>query len=99
MVETCTNGAAALESLQSGTCYDVLIFDHQLPDTNGIELLCRTRAMAHRQQTPIILFSGDEVEAGAKRAGANAFLRKPDDLHRLAETVARLLARKKGKEA
>jgi CheY-like chemotaxis protein/tetratricopeptide (TPR) repeat protein len=99
MVETCTNGFAALEKLQSGSRYNILIFDHQLPDTNGIELIRRTRAMAHRHQTPIIMFSGDEVEAGAKRAGANAFLRKPDDLHRLAETVARLLARKKGKEA
>ena len=35
----------------------------------------------------------------ARRAGANYFLRKPDDLDSIPETVARLLARKKGKES
>lgn len=92
-VETCADGAAALERLQSGARYDVLIFDHQLPDTDGMELMRRTRAMAHRQQTPIIMLSGGEVEMQARRAGANAFLRKPDDVPVIAETIARLLAR------
>lgn len=97
-VETCNNGATALERLQSGDRYDVLIFDNNLPDTNGMELIRRTRALAHRQQTPIIMLSGDEVEMQAKRAGANAFLRKPGDVQAIAETVARPLARKKGRE-
>jgi two-component system chemotaxis response regulator CheY len=94
-VETCGSGEAALERLQSGARYDVLIFDNNLPDTNGMELIRRTRALAHRQQTPIIMLSGDEVETQARRAGANAFLRKPGDVQAIAETVARLLARKK----
>ena len=97
-VETCTTGAAALEKLRSGERFDVLIFDNKLPDTTGIELIRQTRALAHRQQTPIIMLSGDEVEADAYRAGANEFLRKPGDLDSIPETVARLLARKKGKE-
>jgi two-component system chemotaxis response regulator CheY len=97
-VETCKDGATALERLQSGDRYDVLIFDNNLPDTNGMELIRRTRALAHRQQTPIIMLSGDEVEMQAKRAGANAFLRKPGDVQAITETVARLLARKKGRE-
>jgi CheY-like chemotaxis protein/tetratricopeptide (TPR) repeat protein len=93
-VETCANGAAALAKLDSGDRFDVLIFDNGLPDTNGIELIRQARALAHRQKTPIIMLSGDEVEMEARRAGANAFLRKPDDVHLVAETVARLLARK-----
>jgi CheY-like chemotaxis protein/tetratricopeptide (TPR) repeat protein len=97
-VETCGTGAAALEKLSSGARYDVLIFDNRLPDASGIELIHHTKALAHRQQTPIIMLSGDEVEVQAKRAGANAFLRKPGDVQALAETVARLLARKKGRE-
>ncbi|MBV9928414.1 MAG: response regulator [Acidobacteria bacterium] len=97
-VETCKDGATTLERLQSGGRYDVLIFDNNLPDTNGMELIRRTRALAHRQQTPIIMLSGDEVEMQAKRAGANAFLRKPGDVQAITETVARLLARKKGRE-
>jgi PAS domain S-box-containing protein len=61
-VETCTDGAVALEKLKSGERFDVLIFDNKLPDTTGIELIKQTRAMAHRQQTPVIMLSGDEVE-------------------------------------
>jgi CheY-like chemotaxis protein/tetratricopeptide (TPR) repeat protein len=98
-VETCATGAAALEKLESGERFDVLIFDNVLPDTTGIELIRRTRALAHRQQTPIIMLSGSEVEMEARRAGANKFLRKPGDVGSIPETVARLLARKKGKES
>jgi two-component system, chemotaxis family, chemotaxis protein CheY len=97
-VETCGDGAAALERLQSSTRYDVLIFDNNLPDIDGIELIRRTRALAHRQQTPIIVFSGDDVETRARRAGATAFLLKLTGTPLIAETVARLLARKKGSE-
>jgi two-component system chemotaxis response regulator CheY len=97
-VETYDNGAAALEKLRSGERFDVLIFDNNLPDTNGIELIRQTRTLAHRQHTPIIMLSGDDVELEARRAGANAFLRKPEDVPLIAETVARLLARKKGKD-
>ncbi len=93
-VEMCANGAAALERLESGARYDVLIFDNRLPDTSGSELIRRTRELAHRQQTPIIMLSGDEVEMQARRVGANAFLRKPEGVSVIAETVARLLARK-----
>jgi CheY-like chemotaxis protein len=98
-VEPCNDGVTALERLQSAGRYDVLIFDNKLPDTDGLELIRRTRAMAHRQQTPIImLLSGDDVEMQARRAGVNAFLRKPADLPVLTETIARLLARKKERE-
>ncbi len=93
-VETCAGGGEALERLESGARYDVLIFDNRLPGMSGVELIRRTRLLAHRQQTPIIMLSADEVEAEARRTGANAFLRKPDDVSVIAETVARLLARK-----
>ena len=93
-VETCADGTSALEKLESGERFDVLVFDNNLPDTSGVELIRQARALAHRQQTPIVMLSGDEVEMEARRAGANAFLRKPGDVPSIAETVARLLARK-----
>ncbi len=91
-VETCEDGATALERLQSRARYDVLIFDNNLPDIDGIELIRQTRALAHRQQTPIIMLSGDDVKMEARRAGANTLLKKPTDMLLLAENVARLLA-------
>jgi CheY-like chemotaxis protein len=93
-VESFREGTAALQIISSDEHYDVLIFDNGLPDTDGIELIRQTRLLPHRQQTPIIMFSASEVEKEARRAGANAFLRKPVDANLIAETVARLLARK-----
>jgi CheY-like chemotaxis protein/tetratricopeptide (TPR) repeat protein len=93
-VETCKEGAAARRLLESDAHFDVLIFDNKLPDANGFELIGQTRLIPHRQQTPIIMLSACDVETEARRAGANAFLKKPNDMVRIPETIARLLARK-----
>lgn len=92
-VESVADGTAALKIISSGTHYDVLIFDNELPGANGIELISLTRRLSHRQQTPIIMLSASEVEREAKQAGVNVFLKKPEDITVIAETVARLLAR------
>ncbi len=93
-VETCAGGEAALELIEGDAHFDLLLFDNELPDTDGLELIRRTRSLAHRQQTPIIMLAAGYVEREARRAGANAFLRKPEDVSALSETIARLLARK-----
>jgi len=93
-VELLREGALALERLKSQTNYDLLIFDNELPDTSGIELIRQTRQLPHRQQTPIIMLSANDVELEARRAGANAFLKKPEEITIIAETIAHLLARK-----
>ena len=41
------------------------------------------------------MFSAGDVEAEAWRAGADAFLKKPDDIGRLTEMVKRLLSKDK----
>lgn len=93
-VETCNKGAAALKLLESESHYDVLIFDNQLPDINGVELIRQTRELPHRQQTPIIMLSANDVGREARQAGANVFLQKLNDMMKISETIARLLARK-----
>ena len=98
-VESYSEGTAALKMISGDEHYDVLIFDNELPDTNGIELIGQTRQLPHRQQTPIIMFSASDVEREARRAGANAFLRKPEDVTAIAETIARLLARNPNRQA
>ncbi|MBV9210319.1 MAG: response regulator [Acidobacteria bacterium] len=89
-----TNGEAALAALGSDAPYDLLIFDYELPDINGVELIRRTRRIEHRQHTPVIMLSGSAVEREARREGVSAFLRKPEEIVLLTETIARLLARK-----
>jgi CheY-like chemotaxis protein len=97
LVEGCDNGAAALAKIESGAHYDLLILDNELPGINGIDLITRTKTLAHRQRTPIIMLSASDVERDARRAGASAFLRKPQEIPALAETIARLLARQRDK--
>jgi CheY-like chemotaxis protein len=57
-------------------------------------LIRQTRQLPQRQHTPIVMLSASNCETEARRSGASAFLMKPDDMLRLAETIARLLARK-----
>jgi CheY-like chemotaxis protein/tetratricopeptide (TPR) repeat protein len=93
-VLTYMDGAAALKEVESDAHYDLMLIDNQLPGVSGLELLARARELEHRQQTPIIMLSATDEWREARRAGASAFLRKPEDVHALAETIARLLARR-----
>jgi CheY-like chemotaxis protein len=92
-VEVCVRGDEALRRLQGEDCFDLLLFDFSLPGMNGVELARRARGLPSAGRTPIVMFTACEVEREARRAGVDAFLRKPRGVFRLAETVARLLAR------
>ncbi|HEY9403793.1 MAG TPA: response regulator [Pyrinomonadaceae bacterium] len=93
-VRHCADGAEARREIASDAHYDLLLLDNELPGASGIELVRRARSLSRRCRTPIIMFSASDCEADARRAGANAFLRKPRDTAILVETVTRLLAEK-----
>ncbi|MDQ3918357.1 MAG: response regulator [Acidobacteriota bacterium] len=88
----CVSGTAALRMLEGKEHYDLLLLDNDLPHVSGIELIRRARQLPHRRHTPVIMLSAGDVETEAWKAGANAFLRKPDDIGGLAAMVKRLLA-------
>jgi two-component system, chemotaxis family, chemotaxis protein CheY len=90
-VTLCCDGAAAVTRLASDAVYHLLMFDNHLPNVNGLELLRYARELPHRRKTPSIMFSASECGGDARRAGANEFLRKPNDIGKIVETVARLL--------
>jgi CheY-like chemotaxis protein/predicted negative regulator of RcsB-dependent stress response len=96
-VEVCEDGAQALAKIESAEAFDLFLLDSNLPGLSGIELTRRARQMAHRRQTPIIMFSASRVEMAAQRAGASAFLRKPDDVNEVVKTITRLLAARNNK--
>jgi CheY-like chemotaxis protein len=93
MVELCAEGTEAMRKLESKERYDLIILDNQLPGMDGIEILQRARELSHRKRTPIIVFSASDIERDAWRAGADAFLRKPQDIGMLTATVTRLLTK------
>jgi DNA-binding response OmpR family regulator len=72
--------------------YDLLLVDNELQYMSGIELVRCARESAHRKGLQILLFSIEDYAEEAKRAGADAFLRKPHDLHLLVDTIRSLLA-------
>jgi two-component system chemotaxis response regulator CheY len=90
-VSLCGNGAVALLRLASETSYHLLLCDYNLPDVNGLELVRYVRTLPHRKQTPIIMFSASECSREAQLAGVNEFLRKPQDIGKIVETISRLL--------
>jgi DNA-binding response OmpR family regulator len=90
-VETCADGYVAALLIHRETRYDLIILDNELPNVNGLELARRARSLAHRKLTPIIMISASEAARDAQEAGANVFLRKPQDIGKIVETVARLL--------
>lgn len=91
-VEACADGAEALERITSDAHYDLLLLDYDLPGLNGIELLQQARALAHRRGIPVIVLSGTAVEEAVMLAGADAFLRKPEDISSVVEAIAQLLS-------
>jgi|SRR5256885_13450500 len=86
-VETCENGIEALKKLESETHYDLVLLDHDLPGMDGLELVRRARQMPHRQRVPIIMLSASRCQSDALEAGANLFLRKPEDVDSLSEAI------------
>jgi CheY-like chemotaxis protein len=90
-VETCVDGNTALQKISSGAHYDLLLVDYDLPGANGLELVQRTRQLAHRSRTPIIVLSAMPVEAAALKAGADEFLQKPQGVTSLVEKITRLV--------
>jgi CheY-like chemotaxis protein len=90
-VQLCHDGGDALGELAGDAPYDLFVFDNELPGASGVELVRHARRLPHRRQTPIIMFSASDCEPYARRAGADAFLRKPKDVGLLIETAARLL--------
>jgi CheY-like chemotaxis protein len=90
-VEACADGLAALEKIESDNNYDLLVLDNSLPAVSGLELVRRARSLPHRQFTPIIMLSASDVAQSASRAGVNAFLKKPDEIDALIETVRSLI--------
>ncbi len=90
-VETCAGGAEARRGLSSRAHYRLLILDNQLPGVSGVGPLRYARSLPHRRRTPAVVLSASDVETEAWKAGADAFLRKPEDAGAVVSTAGRLL--------
>jgi CheY-like chemotaxis protein len=86
-VEFCSDGNAAMNRIAGGFPYDLLLLDNELPGATGMELTRYARSLPRYRRTPIIMVSATDCGAQARGAGADLFLRKPDDIDALVEAV------------
>jgi CheY-like chemotaxis protein len=91
-VKPCSEEGYAVAYVESTQHYfDLLLIDHDFRNFSGLKLTERARRQPHRKETPIVLISLEDISEEAARAGADAFLRKPNNLIELVETIRRLL--------
>lgn len=89
---TCVTASEEGLRLAAAQRFDLYLLDCRLVGIHGIEVCRRLRQTD--TQTPIMFFTGEAQESvrqEALRAGADAYLIKPDDLKQLTGTVKRLL--------
>lgn len=92
--EMAEDGAQAVAALQSGRPCDAALLDLQLPDTNGLALAGRLRAL--RPDLPLVAVTAqvDEATREACRAvGFDAFVTKPVQPARLLDALSACLGR------
>jgi len=73
---------------------DVILTDLMMPGMDGVELIKRIRKISDLADTPIIAMTayGTGYMTLANSAGANAAVRKPEDLDSLVNTINEVLA-------
>ena len=90
-VRVCRDGSHALKQIAGDEHFDLIILDAELPAVSGFDLIRRARALAHREATPIVMFTALECGEDALSAGANACLKKPGGIKDLLDTCYRVM--------
>ena len=95
-IQSTSDGVTASAYLEAKVHFDLLLLSAELARVSGFELAKKARALPHREQTPIIIFSPEDRRAEALAAGATEFVSKPSDLFVMFDAAKRLLAASKG---
>lgn len=90
-VATADSAATALDQLQTAA-YNLVLSDIQMPDSNGLELLARIKAID--SDLPVVImtaFSSVDIAIEALNRGAFAYINKPFKTEELRSTVRNAL--------
>jgi len=91
-VTHCTRGIDALARMQQGLRPDVVLLDHLMPDTDGLQTLDRMKAIAPAVRVVMLSSSTDaRPVVDAMRRGARDFLFKPLRKSELEESIRKCL--------
>ena len=72
---------------------DVILLDLRLPKVDGIEVLRRIKSDQRTRSIPVVILTAsqrDEDLAECRRLGADAYIVKPVDFHRLSQVTPKL---------
>lgn len=92
-VETATDGAEALETVQGGR-FDLMLVDFVMPRLNGYQLTQAIRSIPALQALPVVLLSAKAEQIGERfisQTGAAGALQKPFTPRALFEVLDRVL--------
>lgn len=84
------DGSEALQILDSGEDFGIVLLDIRMPGLDGFEVLDEMRERSHLERVPVIMFSAHADRGTAHRAleaGAVAYLEKPYRLTDLVDLV------------
>jgi DNA-binding response OmpR family regulator len=93
-----SDGHRAGEDLCGNAYYDAVLVGYRFEGMDGVELITRIRALAHRQDVPIVMVTGTvdcAVLADALAAGADDVLYKPTDVAIVVGTVTKCVERRR----
>ena len=95
VVEAC-DGVEAMEFLQSGKAFSLMVLDLEMPRKDGREVLKETRGSIATVGLPVIILTGTtdpDAELTLMDAGADDYIRKPFDPRRFMTRVKAALRR------
>ena len=84
------NGKQALEAVESGGQFDLVLMDMQMPEMDGLEATVRIRALPGLEQVPILALTANaslKDQEDCKAAGMNGFLSKPIERNLLFQAI------------
>lgn len=91
-VETAINGQAAIDKLQSGSHFDVILMDIHMPVMDGYQCTTYIRQTMGLSKIPILALTANamlEDKDSAIKAGMNDHIAKPFNLVELCDTIVR----------
>ena len=93
-VDPVGDGPSAIERLEGGTGYDLVLLDIMMPGATGLEVLVRLREMEHRHAVPVVILTAKGQDADRDEAfslGANDFVTKPFSPKKLLARIDEIL--------
>jgi putative two-component system response regulator len=86
----CESAVAALDMLKTAKV-DLILLDIEMPEMTGFEFLAKIRSNPSLEKLPVIVISGLQDIADAKKYGANDYMEKPVNFPILLDKINELL--------